>query len=490
MDIFATTITTSTLIIQFLGACSEFSTDAKSLKARFDWDLRALKQVHDMFENLQTSDGNQLLSPEDAALLERTSEYLGSLVSKVHKSFRKIDRKGWLRGPANRSLWITRRSQIQELEREIYEWTERLNLRVLSLPEGIRTAIPTSHIRNDAIRSSIVLRNGDRLQKFLALSSDDKLTRAKAMLLETPKQLTSRIRSSDDLSTLPFQYNGEQLILSSRQVSDKIAPATPAFNTLSTEMAELAGALNCLEQAMDIMLLKVKYYLFHPESNQFLFAHIPPYKINSMMTLQQRIIHDPFPKAEGPLNDCLKIAYKLAESVFFLHTAGFLHKNITPQSVIILWRSSREPGEAYLMGFNLIRGAESATYQEGTSRQNDQAPRYIWDFDIFQHPDRLRGPNSPRYIKTYDIYSLGVVLLELGFWQPLPQVVGHLNQEDPSSWPQELSRAASNITRRVGKRYQRMVEWCLNLSGNRIVRPSEYMQEVLDPLEDMMNALA
>ncbi|TGO28132.1 hypothetical protein BPAE_0032g00750 [Botrytis paeoniae] len=492
MDVFGTTITAGTLIIQFLGAWSSFSLEAKSLKARLAWDLRVLKVVKEYFETRRLNNENQSLSPDDAALLEQTSEYLDSLVSKVLKSLRKLERKGLLHTTISRSIWIAKRSDLEDMEREVRKWTERFGVRVLGLPEELRIAIPAPQDTDDA-SSPPIIRSNNRLQNFIALNSHAKQKQAAALFLEDSDKLIGEIEAIGDVSSLPLQYGAEQRIFSSRDVSSKVLEGTPEFDRFVSEMGELAAALNCIDPATDIRLLKVVNYFYFPVRRQFLFAHIPPYKVLNMMTLDQMINYDPFPDPMTALDRCFKIAYRLAEAVFFLHTAGFLHKNITSSSVVVLRRDdphNRLIDEAYLMGFDLIRSTEATTYKEGSSQVIDYVSRNIWDFDIFQHPDRLQKSNVPRYIKTYDVYSLGVILFEIGFWMPLSKVAKNIQMNDPSSWAQELSQLVPEMGKRVGQRYERLVAWCLGLTGDRDIKDTEFMQEVLDPLELMVNALS
>ncbi|KAI1497421.1 hypothetical protein F5X99DRAFT_396850 [Biscogniauxia marginata] len=500
MDIFSTTVAAGTLVIKFLAACSEFSSDAKSLKARFEWDLQALKEAQERFAEGWVCENDQDLAPEDEDLLGRTSEYLNRLVTKVHKNLRKIEHRGWLQHTVNMATWIARRSQIQEMEREIHEWTERLHLRVLSLPRDVRVSISAAYSKSNHTHQSTVLRSGCRLQEFLTLSLAAKLLRAREMMLRTPEELISKIREMGDISSLPFHDDDKQIIFSSREVSPKISPGTPGFETLVSDMGKLAAALNCLDPSTDVRILKVNYYFYHPDARQFFFAQVPPHHVDSMMTLQEFIKYDSFPGIETALNERIKVAYKLAEAVFFLHTAGFCHKNITSRSIVILRKYNTQCGatvppsttdEAYLMGFDLIRGADAVTYKENAlSRGKSQLPTDIWDFDIFQHPARLQADNITRYNKAHDVYSLGVVLLELGFWQPLSEVAGRIDRGNPTSWAQELFWIAPNIRQRVGERYQRVVQWCLSLPGDRNIKHVEFMQKILDPLEEIMSALA
>ncbi|KAI0600932.1 hypothetical protein F4775DRAFT_544150 [Biscogniauxia sp. FL1348] len=500
MDIFGTSVAAGTLVIQFLGACSEFSSDAKSLKARFEWDLRALEQARESLTEGRISDAKYELPPEDQALIRRTSEYLDRLDTRVRKKVRKIERKGWLEHTINMATWIARRSQIQEMEREIREWTERLNLRVLSLPRHARPSTQTGYDKSKVFQHSAVVRSGERLQEFITLSSTAKILRAKAMALRNPEDLVTKIRSAGDVSSNPLWYDGQQVIFSSKEVSAKITWGTPAFETLDSEMGELAAALSCLDPSMDIRLLKVSCYFYHPDFRQFIFIQVLPHNVDCIMTLEEFIKYDPFPGTETSLNERFKVAYKLAEAVFFLHIAGFCHKNITSRSVAILRQFKPQHGvmttthtidEAYLMGFDLIRGVDAISYGEnGMARSRTRPSKVMWDFDIFQHPDRLQGDSSARYKKVHDIYSLGVVLLELGFWQPLSTVARQIDKGNPHCWARELSLIAPKMRPRVGERYLQMVQWCLSLKGDRIIKNVEFIQEILDPLEEMMSTLA
>ena len=497
-DVFGATVTAGAFVVQFLEACAEFSSDARSLKTRLEWDLKALRKAQDSLENIidGREDGFKDLQPEHRDLVEVTSEYLESLVGKVNKSLHRIKRQGWIHTGINIGTWVARRSQLKDMQKEVHEWTERLNVRFLSLPDKLRD--PTT-LNEDGTHSSAVIRSGSRLQEFWILSSNAKLSRSRKILMDGPRQLHSEYRGMDDTSSLPGESIGRQVIFAYRKVRDEIVPETPGFETLSSEMGELAAVLNCLDPAIDVRLLKVEYYFYQPESRSFIFAQTLPYT-STTMTLHEFMSHDAFPDTSTALNVRLKIAYKITEAMFFLHTAGFCHKNITSNSVVILRRFNALRGteeipsttdEAYLMGYDLIRGTEARTYSEGVSDRRHHHSLRSEDrmLDIYQHPVRLQGKDSLRYNKQHDIYSMGVVLLEVGLWQQLPRLIGNIDQ-DPWLWPGLLSRIANGMKPIVGERYQRVVQWCLGLPGDQIVKNVDIMQEVLNPLEEIMNALS
>jgi hypothetical protein len=67
---------------------------------------------------------------------------------------------------------------------------------------------------------------------------------------------------------------------------------------------------------------------------------------------------------------------------------------------------------------------------------------------------------EPRYRKAYDIYSLGVVLMETGLWQPARELVR--KNEDPVDFHQRLfSKLLPELRYRISKNYHDVVEKCL-----------------------------
>lgn len=499
MDIFGTTLATGTLIVQYVSACAAFSSQARSLSARFGWDLRALEIVRDYFKLKKAQHPSQQLNPKDEVLLQETEKYLNDLVSRAQQNLSTIKRKTFLNEAALSLTWIARRSSLEELEAEIFTWTQRFSLGGPLIQPDLRSAaIPAGPM--SGLSAPPVIRSNDRLREFVHLAPEEKKERAEHLLLKDPSKLAARITGSRFIDSSPLQFDNEQFVFASRKVSQKVALETKVFKTIESDVAILAAELNCLDPAADIRLLKVESYFYHGESGQFLFVHHPPYRTMSMTTLERRISVDSFPETEAPLNQRLKLAHKLTEAVLFLHSANFLHKNITSSSVVAFrkWEdesleeesNSTVLDDGYLMGFELIRGAETGTTKEGAIKEAGDS-RSIWEFAIYQHPDRQHGKDSEEYKKVYDVYSLGVVLLELGLWQPLSRVAISLDQGNPSSWPRHLSDSVVNtLGPRIGERYGRLVSWCLALVGNYDMKETDFVEQVLNPLEDMVNALS
>ncbi|KAF2499005.1 hypothetical protein BU16DRAFT_571221 [Lophium mytilinum] len=93
------------------------------------------------------------------------------------------------------------------------------------------------------------------------------------------------------------------------------------------------------------------------------------------------------------LNSLMRIAKQLIRSVSFVHTSGFVHKNIRPENILVF------PSRDSLLGMNQPLG--------------DPA----WYRNLYRHPERQGTNVMNRYVMQHDIYSLGVCLLEIGLWQ-------------------------------------------------------------------------
>lgn len=193
---------------------------------RLEWDFRALRMISNYFEKREASNDNRCLPPDDLALLDQMSNYLDGLVDKMQQSLRKIQRKGLLYKTINRAMWIARRSDLQELEREIRDWTQRFGVRVLGLPEEFRVAIRACEDGNDQAQPPAVVKSNDRLHDFLALTTTAKRKRSKAIMLEEPEELILAIERISDVSIHLMEHLGKQLILSSQKVSDLVRPGS------------------------------------------------------------------------------------------------------------------------------------------------------------------------------------------------------------------------------------------------------------------------
>ncbi|KAM7191568.1 Prion-inhibition and propagation domain containing protein [Rhypophila sp. PSN 637] len=121
------------------------------------------------------------------------------------------------------------------------------------------------------------------------------------------------------------------------------------------------------------------------------------------------------------LSQRLSMAYKLCSTVLNLHAANWLHKGIFSDNVTFHCTSpgyghaKYDPTSLCLSGFEFSRPEGTDT----TARESDLA------WDLYRWPGIQRQPPLERNSrKTYDLYSLGLVLLEIAHWEPLWKIIG------------------------------------------------------------------
>jgi serine/threonine protein kinase len=161
------------------------------------------------------------------------------------------------------------------------------------------------------------------------------------------------------------------------------------------------------------------------------------------------------------LSQRICIAQKLAISFLELHSAQWLHKSFHSDSVIFFSQSNGllDLGSPYITGFEFSRPDDVAAFSFDVRKS---------EMDIYRHPELResgsKGQKRPRYCKRHDIYSLGVVLLEIGLWQPL-SIFEKAGMSGTDFLRRILTVARSELAHRVGDNYQEVVLKCITGDG-------------------------
>jgi hypothetical protein len=122
---------------------------------------------------------------------------------------------------------------------------------------------------------------------------------------------------------------------------------------------------------------------------------------------------------EHPLNQRFELARKLATAVLFLYVVGWVHKAIRSANVVVLQSNQMLKKHRYpkSLGDPYLIEIESSRSVEQYSNSEERVRKAIFDQDIYDHLYRVSEDKAvdQSYTIVHDIYSLGVVLLEVSF---------------------------------------------------------------------------
>jgi hypothetical protein len=137
-----------------------------------------------------------------------------------------------------------------------------------------------------------------------------------------------------------------------------------------------------------------------------------------------------------PLLSRISLAKELVTSLYFLHAVNWLHKGLRDESILVLMRhGSPDYSQPFISGFEYSRPDEAGL--------TTTAAPDTWA--VYAHPD-YQGFDKKTYRKTFDMYSLGIILLEIASWKPAEEILGF---EQPSI-PKEQQETVKNPAEKNG----------------------------------------
>jgi hypothetical protein len=112
----------------------------------------------------------------------------------------------------------------------------------------------------------------------------------------------------------------------------------------------------------------------------------------------------------------IAIAQQLTQWLMYLHVVNWLHKGLRSAAVLFFPETpdSRDLGKPFVTGFEFSRVADKGTTL-GPTVDDIQRSFYV-------HPHYLGYKRQLGFLKTYDMYSLGVILVEIAYWQPISEI--------------------------------------------------------------------
>lgn len=180
------------------------------------------------------------------------------------------------------------------------------------------------------------------------------------------------------------------------------------------------------EDAMDLRL----GLIFERPSDESLDASLPPVSLHDLLLSERK------PR----VTERIKLALAISNCLLYLHAVNWLHKGLRSHN-LVFFRTNKghvDYSKPYLSGFDFSRPARP---EEMTDIPGDDA-----EFDLYRHPQaQSTNPGErARFKKSFDIYSLGVMLVEIAHWDTIDRIL-RVNLSVARSRPSIALRLKSNL---------------------------------------------
>ncbi|KAI1121644.1 hypothetical protein F5Y10DRAFT_97005 [Nemania abortiva] len=215
-------------------------------------------------------------------------------------------------------------------------------------------------------------------------------------------------------------------------------------------------------------------YSFPPTFNAVSFENAAQHPVDNMCTLANLLNRPDF---EPTLEAKFRLAYNLANTVFDMHSRGITHGNLHASTISFANTVGNDTGISGVSEVDIRRPLISSFDIFPNSPSTSHPPSM---FLLHRHPlDPRTTSQSPLAVnsdtKTLDLYSLAMMLVSIGLWTTLENLVPGF---DSPSVPESV---LGQLAIRCGTPYMRAVQACWNAVELELSRPGngdEIIQQV------------
>jgi hypothetical protein len=274
--------------------------------------------------------------------------------------------------------------------------------------------------------------------------------------------------------------------------------STQEITDIKARMSLLADVLEA-EKPESFRCLQLHEWKHEISSRRFVFHfRIPDNYKNKSITLYDAITT--LDRHSRPtLEERLTMANHIAKAVEQWHRVDWVHQSISSHNIIFLKPVLGSSNNRWDFDAPLLHGFDFARPNAKPS-----IGRYVDNIklDIYRHPDR-QGEVRNGHKKEHDLYSLGVVLLEIGLWRSSCEMVeqrakylqkaqkssvtkdevGKVAKQEMVKWLKDTVR--DSLAHYVGSDYQDAVRTCLT-SEFGVKKDDERKSRLLEAMDKMV----
>ncbi|KAI9713897.1 MAG: hypothetical protein M1820_000627 [Bogoriella megaspora] len=230
----------------------------------------------------------------------------------------------------------------------------------------------------------------------------------------------------------------------------------------------------------DLHTLDCLGYFDDTAANRYALVHLTPSEPHAAPAADSSLPVRHFPlsaliddntRKTPDLDARFQLARSLAIALWSFHSLDWLHKAFCPSNILFFLPQAggSQPlhhnlNNPFVLGFESSR-PEHLSEMSAAPMPSSHMP------DLYRHPDSL-GVFRQKYQKAFDVYSLGLVLLEIGLWTSIRAY--WKPKYSPTVFRQKIiSGMVPALGAKTGSRYKNVVERCLRYGGS--------TQEVINP---------
>ncbi|KAF2726709.1 hypothetical protein EJ04DRAFT_452812 [Polyplosphaeria fusca] len=153
----------------------------------------------------------------------------------------------------------------------------------------------------------------------------------------------------------------------------------------------------------------------------------------------------------------------IAKAVEHWHTVNWVHQGICSHNIFLFTPRESNTKTRYDFSSPFLQGFDFSRPNAKPSLEN-----HVEDlkYDVYRHPER-QGPSREGHKKIHDLYSLGVVLLEIGTWGSAIDMIKRVTPEGRDVTKEDMFKwlkrhAKQRLAHHLGEEYQQAVMTCLN----------------------------
>ena len=367
-----------------------------------EWQLQTVRKIWNTLD--------ERLQDHFANLFQHLENKLQNAVSKLDKFLEtdardlstRVDRH---KGSGTKLRFLFCRESMRKMIEDLKGWQNQFD------PSWYLMTLIADPVIDRRLQEMEVTHNSptDQLQKIrntLSTTSPSVSTPDRPTIFLDPRSLGSQryiISPSSQAILTSYGSNSTQVIIDTvcynpdTDIELAVNHVRDLARVLSTSDPSTSGLLNCRGVIKTAAQLSSNIFV------SFDFVFMVPPGLHTPTLLRDLLIL----RVPHPLDERFSLAKSLARSIMFVHTSGFVHKNIRPDTIVVFKSGTLSLGNPYLIGFERFRPVAS-----GTNRQGDA----LWEKNLYRHPRRQGVCPEDYYKMQHDIYSLGICLLEIGLW--------------------------------------------------------------------------